>query len=131
MFHGGGPFKIFMKFVQIQNLTKPLKLPIEAGYCSSFLCQLRGLTFRSHIQPSEGLLLVQKRDSRLDSSIHMMFVWTDLAVVWINEALEVVDKRLAKKWVPGYIPAAPARYVLELSPDRLLDFDIGDRIEFR
>ena len=118
-----------MKFIDILNLTQSLPLPIKAGYCSSFLCQLRGLTFRKKINPDEGLLLVQKRDSRLDSSIHMMFVWTDLAVIWINDSMEVVDKRLARKWHPAYIPIAPARFVLELAPERLSDFNIGDRIE--
>ena len=118
-----------MKYVEIKNLTNPLLHPIQAGYCSSFICQLRGWTFRHKIQLEEGLLLVQKRDSRLDSSIHMMFVWTDLAVVWINNGNEVVDTRLAKKWRPGYISSAPARYVLELAPERLAEFTVGDKIK--
>ena len=117
-----------MKFVEIENITRPLQYPIRAGYCSSFLCQLRGLTFRRQVQSNEGLLLVQKRDSRLDSSIHMMFVWTDLAVIWINAHMEVVDTRLAVKWHLGYISAAPAMYVLEMAPERLPDFNIGDKI---
>ena len=118
-----------MKFVEIENLTRPLDNPIRAGYCSSFLCQLRGLTFRHHIQFEEGLLLVQKRDSRIDSSIHMMFVWTDLAVVWINNNMEVVDTKLALQWHLGYFPSAPARYVLEMAPKRLSDFMVGEKIK--
>lgn len=118
-----------MKFVEISNLTRPLPYPINAGYCSSFLCQLRGFTFRHQIDPTEGLLLVQKRDSRIDTSIHMMFVWTDLAVIWINDAMKVVDTRLALKWHLGYISSAPARYVLEMAPERLQDFKLGDDIK--
>lgn len=117
-----------MKIVEIHNLTRPLTAPLRAGYCSSFLCQLRGLTFRKQVGLEEGLLLVQNHDSRLEASIHMFFVWTDLAVVWINQALQVVDLRLAQKWRPAYVPAAPARYVLEMAPGRLPEFNLEDRI---
>ncbi len=82
------------------------------------------------IDPQEGLLLVQHRDSRLDSSIHMMFVWTDLAVAWINSAMDVVDVRLARQWRPAYIASRPACYVLEMAPQRLAEFQVGDRLRF-
>ncbi len=52
----------------------------------------------------------------------------DLAVFWINSELQVVDKVLAKSWRPAYVPCRPARYVLELHPDHLLDYEIGDKV---
>jgi hypothetical protein len=118
-----------MQQVIIRNLNRPQTRLITARYCASFLCQLRGLTFRRRLPPDQGLLLVQARDSRLDSAIHMMFVWMDLAVVWINSAGEVVDVKLALRWRPAYIPKRPARYVLELVPERLNDFGVGDRVQ--
>ena len=90
-----------------------------------------GLTFRSDLPRDEGLLLVGKRDSRLDSSIHMFFVPFDLSVVWINSAMQVVDKVLARSWRPAYFSKKPARYVLELHPERWGDFEIGDTVEFK
>jgi uncharacterized membrane protein (UPF0127 family) len=118
-----------MQQVTIRNLNRPQVQPITARYCASFLCQLRGLTFRRHLPSDQGLLLVQARDSRLDSAIHMMFVWMDLAVVWINSAGEVVDVKLALRWRPAYISKRPARYVLELVPERLNDFSVGDQVQ--
>ncbi len=73
-------------------------------------------------------MLVQARDSRLDSSIHMMFVWFDLAIVWIDQSNQVVDVCLAKSWSPAYLPKRPARYVLEITPERMNDFQVGDRV---
>lgn len=116
--------------VLVHNLTRPNTHPIQAHYCSSFICRLRGLTFRRSLPSGDGLLLVQSRDSRVDSSIHMLFVWIDLAIVWINNAQQVVDVQLARRWRPAYLPARPARYVLELSPERLDDFQIGDQLQF-
>jgi uncharacterized membrane protein (UPF0127 family) len=115
----------------IQNLNKKIKDPPRVGYCSSFLCRLRGLMFRSHLGLNEGLLLVERRDSRVDTSIHMFFVPFDLAVFWINSEMTVVDKVIAKSWHPAYLPKAGARYTLEIHPDRFGDYEIGDKVEFK
>jgi len=119
-----------MKYVIVHNLDQPQVQPVVAIYCDSFLCQLRGLTFRRHISPHRGLLLVGKRDSRLESSIHMMFVWIDLAVAWINSDRQVVDVRLARRWRPAYLPRHSARFVLEMNASRLDNFHIGDKVRF-
>ncbi len=120
-----------MKTNSIENKDQPLPAPLKAIYCNSFLCRLRGLMFRSELAKNEGLLLVEARDSRVDTSIHMLFVFMDLAVIWINSQNVVVDSVLARAWHPFYAPHQPARYTLEIHPDRLKEFKIGDRIEFK
>ena len=117
--------------IYINNLTKPIEHPALVGYCDSFLCKLRGLMFRPRLSPDEGLLLVEKRDSRLDASIHMFFVPFDLAVFWIHSDMTVVDRVIAKSWKPAYFPKAAAKYTLEIHPDRFEDYEIGDKVEFK
>jgi uncharacterized membrane protein (UPF0127 family) len=119
-----------MKTIQIENKNQPLPSPLHAINCDSFLCRLRGLMFRSNLASGEGLLLVEARNSRLDSAIHMLFVFMDLAVIWINSENIVVDIVLARAWHPVYAPRQPAKYILEIHPDRLAEFKIGDRVEF-
>ena len=87
--------------------------------------------FRPRLSPDEGVLLVETRDSRLDTSIHMFFVSFDLAVFWINSDMTVVDKVIAKSWRPAYAPKENARYTLEIHPDRWGDYEIGDKVEFK
>jgi uncharacterized membrane protein (UPF0127 family) len=119
-----------MRNVTIQNLDQPLTSSLEAIYCDSFLCRLRGLTFRRTLRMDQGLLLVQGRDSRVDASIHMLGVFMDLAVIWINNAGQVVDTCLARRWRPAYVPKQPSRFILEINPHRLSDFKVGDRVRF-
>jgi uncharacterized membrane protein (UPF0127 family) len=116
--------------IKITNLTSNSLSPIQVKYCTGFFERLRGFTFRKKLAIDEGLILVEKRDSRLDTSIHMLFVWTDLAVFWINSQLTIVDKTLAKSWHPYYASRSPARYVLELHPSQMEVFQIGDQLEF-
>jgi uncharacterized membrane protein (UPF0127 family) len=114
----------------LHNRSNPTIKPVQAKWCESFLSKLRGYTFRHSLNQDEGLLLVERRDSRVDTSIHMMFVWTDLAVIWINSRNEVVDTILAKSWRPFYASAKPARYILEIHPGRFGEFKPGDIVDF-
>ena len=117
--------------ITVQNLSRKLDQPAVVGYCDSFIYKLRGLMFRSRLALDEGLLLVEKRNSRLDTSIHMFFVPFDLAVFWINSDMMVVDKVIAKSWKPAYFPKADAQYTLEIHPTRWADYEIGDKVEFK
>lgn len=117
--------------IYVHNLTTPIQNPARVGFCDTFLCKLRGLMFRSRLFLDEGLLLVEKQDSRLDTSIHMLFVPFDLAVIWINNDMTVVDKVIAKSWRPAYFPKTEARYTLEIHPDRWEDYQIGNKVEFK
>ncbi|MEK6223217.1 MAG: DUF192 domain-containing protein [Chloroflexota bacterium] len=119
-----------MKIINISNLTNPLSSSLNATYCESFGCKLRGLTFRKSLPMDNGLLLVEKEDSRLSSAIHMAGVFFDLGIVWINNAMQVVDKGLARKWVGLLAPKSPARFTLEIVPGRIEEFNIGDEIRF-
>ena len=119
------------KFITIENQSRKLTSLPRIKYCDTFLTQLRGFTFHPHLTLDEGLLLVGMRDSRLDSSIHMLFVSFDLAVFWINSEMKVVDKVIAKSWRLAYFSKQPARYVLEIHPDRFNDYEIGDTVQFR
>jgi uncharacterized membrane protein (UPF0127 family) len=119
------------KTITIENKNRMIQGALLIKYCDTFLSQLRGLSFRSHLAREEGLILVGTRDSRIDSSIHMLFVPFDLSVIWINSNMQVADKVLAKSWRPAYFSKQPAKYVLEIHPERWGDFEIGDRIEFK
>lgn len=116
--------------ITIRNLSNPTITPIRGKWCQSFRARLQGFTFRSSLGYDEGLVLVETRDSRIDTSIHMLFVWTDLAVAWVNSQDIVVDTVLAKAWRPFYGPSKPARYVIEYHPARHGDLQPGDHIAF-
>jgi uncharacterized membrane protein (UPF0127 family) len=77
-----------------------------------------------------GIVLVGKRDSRRDAAIHMFFMRMDLAVVWVDHTYRVVDVQLARRWRPAYTPQKPARFILELAPEWLQAFRVGDQLHF-
>jgi len=103
-------------------------LPLRVRRCDTFLCRLRGLTFRRSLAPDEGLLFVEAKESRVATAIHMFFVFFPIGVAWLSADGTVVDKVLAKPFRPYYAPQAPAQYYLE-APPTLLDWvQVGDRL---
>ncbi len=117
--------------VIIQNLSRPNSPTIQASYCDSFLSRFRGLMFRRELPEGSGVLLVGQKQSRMDSSIHMLFMWMDLKVVWLDSDRKVVDVQIAKRWQLACFPIRPARYVLEISQPNRAVFEIGDQVIFK
>lgn len=117
------------RWVRVHNFNSGNSLLVRARWCDSFLCRLRGLTFRSEIPEGEGLILVERSEGRMNTSIHMLFVFFSISVFWVNSDGVVVDRTLAKPW-GFYAPKHAAQYILEASPRILDEVQIGDQLEF-
>jgi len=114
----------------VWNETRGERLLEHVRRCASFLCRLRGLTFRRSLGDEEGLLLVGNRESRADTAIHMFFVFFPIAAIWLDQNGHAVDAKLARPFRPLYVPRVPARDVLEGPPTLLERVRVGDRLRF-
>lgn len=99
-------------------------------WCQSYWCKFKGLMLRKELPEDEGLLFVYGRESKMDTSIHMMFMRFSIATIWLDANQVVVDKVLAKPWRPAYAPQKPAQYFIEATPALLDRVKIGDRLLF-
>ena len=102
----------------------------HVNWCDSFGGKLLGLMFRKSLGESEGLLMVEPRASKINTSIHMLFMNFAIATIWLDGDLQVVDKVMAKPWRLAYVPAKPAMYTLETLPEILDKVEIGDKLAF-
>lgn len=118
-----------MKTVQIIKSQTPSS-EVNVKLCNTFFSKLKGLMFTKNLNEDSGALLVEESESKINSSIHMLFVYDDLTVLWLDKNKVVVDKVLAKKWFPYYFPKKPAQYVLELHASKFSEYQIGDALNF-
>jgi uncharacterized membrane protein (UPF0127 family) len=118
------------KFVRIINLNNNEILIEKGRWCNSAWSRLVGFQFRRKLRPGEALILVYPRDSIRSTSIHMFFVGMSLGVFWINCQGLVTSAQHAKPWRPYYASPAPARYVLETSPEMLEKIRPGEILNF-
>ncbi len=102
----------------------------RARWCDTFTNKLRGFMLRRELATGEGLILVENRESRLNTAIHMLFVFFSLGVLWVDDGGRVVDSVVAQPWRLSYTPQAPARYVIEGHPQIIDHVAIGDYVRF-
>ena len=100
--------------------------PLHVSICEDFFSRLKGLMFQHDIRRNEGLLFINHSENRMDAAIHMFFMNFDIAVFWINNKNMVVDKSIAKKWHPFYIPRYNARVIFETHKENIDLLAIGD-----
>ncbi len=117
------------RWVVVRNRSRGGLTVARARWCSSFLCKLRGLSLRRSLPAETGLILVESRDGRWTTSIHMFGMLFAIGVVWIDGQGIVVDTRRASPW-RVYFPAAPACFTLEGSPEILDRAAVGEVLEF-
>jgi uncharacterized membrane protein (UPF0127 family) len=116
--------------MQLINLSKPGK-PINIVICTSFISKFKGLMFQPGLDEQEGIALVSDSSSIVNSSIHMFFMNFDIAVIWLDSSMHVIDKTIAQKWHPYYAPKNPAQYTIELHPLKINDFNKNDQVQFK
>jgi hypothetical protein len=108
--------------------SEPNEAVVHVKYCDSFWQKFRGLMFTRELSPDEGIIMVEDAENKLNTTIHMFFMFFDITVLWLDQDLVIVDKVLAKKWRPYYAPKAPAQYVVELHASRFEDFAVGEKL---
>jgi uncharacterized membrane protein (UPF0127 family) len=116
-----------LKTVKLRKSSAPLTV-VNVKYCDTFWSKLIGLMFSKELNPDHGIILVEDNESRINTSIHMMFMNYDLTILWLDAELVIVDKVLARKWVPFYIPKKLAKFVVELHRSKISDYLIGDKL---
>lgn len=84
--------------------------------------------FKRYLGTEEGIILAERRESRLNTAIHMLFMNFDITVLWLDQNMVVVDKTLAKKWRLFYVPKKPAQFVVELHPLKYDNYAVGDKL---
>lgn len=117
-------------YVKVMKRDTGQVLIESARWCESRFCRLMGLQFRRNLKSGEALILVMPRESISLTSIHMLFVFFSIAAVWVNDKGQVTSTQLAKPWRPYYASPAPARYVIETTPDFLDQISVGDEVDF-
>lgn len=101
---------------------------LHAVIADTFFSKLAGLMFRKMIPVDTCLILSERYESIINTSIHMLFMRFDIGVVWLSKDLSIVDKKIAKKWRLAYFSRFPAQHVIELHPTQLENFSVGDKL---
>ena len=114
----------------IINETKGKVWQGRVEVADTFLKRFRGLMLVGNV--NYALVFVLPVESRLNASIHMFFMLSDIDVIWLDSAKRVVDFKTARKW-HVYTPKKPAKYIIEgpVGLIKVLDIGEGDLISWQ
>ena len=116
----------------VKIINKHIVLAEKARYLDNFLFKARGLMFSKPLRGGSGLVLVADNEGVLETTIHMLFVFFPIDVVWLNSKKIVVDiKRGVSPFTLNLAPQKSAKYVLELPKGASKSTKVGDKILFR
>ena len=114
------------------NRSLNKKIGLEVRLADSFFKRLKGVMFESKLD--YALLFPFARESRMEASIHMLFVFTAIDVVYLDKAKKVVDLRAGlRPWTLNYTPKKPASFLLELPPGTIKKsgLKLGQKLDWR
>ncbi len=99
----------------ILNSGKKRVLCKKTVLADSYFKRLRGLMFSKKNSFDHALIFPLESESRVGSSIHMMFVFFPIDVLWLDSEKRIVDMREGlEPWTPNASPKKPAKYIVEL-----------------
>jgi len=113
----------------IVNETKGRAWRGRVELADTFFKRFKGLMLTGNVDYS--LVFILPVESRLNASIHTLFMLSDIDVIWLDSSRRAVDFRRAKRW-RVYAPKKPAKYIIEgpVGLIRTLDVEEGDLIDW-
>ncbi len=92
--------------------------------------RMKGLMFEDIRKFNYALIFEFPSESRVGCSIHMIFVFFPIDIVFLNKNKEVVDKITLNPFTPNYTPKKAAKYVIELPNGNAKKIKIGSKISW-
>jgi len=92
--------------------------------------RMRGLMFEDKNKFNYALVFEFPKESQLGTSLHMLFVFFPIDVLFLDKNGVVVDKAALLPFTPNYTPKKPAKYVIELPKGKASGIKVGQKVEW-
>jgi hypothetical protein len=99
-------------------------------FAKTFFEKFKGLMLESEKNFDYALIFVLGSETRIGASVHMLFVFFPIDIIFLDENKKVVDKASLKPWVLNYTPKKPAKYLIEMPKSMGNKIKIGDKLEW-
>ena len=90
----------------------------------------KGLMFEDKKKFDYALIFDFPIESKIGTSLHMIFVFFPIDVLFLNKEKKVVDKVTLPPFQPNYTPRKAAKYVIEMPQGKAKTVKIGNKIEW-
>jgi uncharacterized membrane protein (UPF0127 family) len=102
----------------------------KVRFASNTWERTKGLMFEKEKNFDYALVFSFPAESRIGTSLHMLFVFFPVDVIFLNKNKEVVDKAVLEPFTPNYTPKKAAKYVIEMPKGKTKGIKIGQKINW-
>ncbi len=102
----------------------------KVKFAISFFEKFKGLMFEKKENFDYALVFFLKKNTKLGASVHMLFVFFPICILYLGENKKVVEKAVLEPWTFNYTPKKPAKYFIELPVKFSGKIKIGDKISW-
>ena len=89
-----------------------------------------GLMFEKAENFDYALVFTLPREGRIGASVHMMFVFFPIDIVFLDSQKKVVDKAALHPWMLNYTPKKAAKYFIELPQGKARKISVGNSLKW-
>ncbi len=107
---------------------KPLVTNVRVADTSS--TRARGLMFKAENNFDYALVFEWKKLGRATRSLHMLFVFFEIGVLFLDEKKRVVEKAVLKPWRLNYTPRHACQTIIVLPKELISKVKIGDKLQW-
>lgn len=112
------------------NKTKKVKIIERVRIADSLFKRFKGLMFEKKKNFGFALVFPLEKESTLEASIHMLFVFFPIDVLWLDKNKKVVDKKTMGPFCLNCTPKEPSRFIIELPCGKAEKISVGDFLEW-
>ena len=98
----------------------------KVKFASTQWQRTKGLMFEDVKRFDYALVFDFEKESKLMSSLHMIFVFFPIDVLFLDKSRKVVDKVTLEPFTPNYTPKKAAKYVIEMPKGKAKNAKIGN-----
>ncbi|MFH1895770.1 MAG: DUF192 domain-containing protein [archaeon] len=115
----------------LYNRTSKKTVIEKTRIAKTFFERFKGLMFSA--KPDYALIFELEKEGKINASIHMLFVFYPIDVVYLDSRKKVVDIKLGfKPFELNYTPKKPAKYFIEF-PTGIIEnkISLNDKLEWQ
>ncbi len=113
----------------LYNVTQKKKIIGKTKIAETLFSKALGLMFYPK-RHDFALIFTFFTESRILTTVHMLFVFFPLDVLFLNSEKKVVDKKTLKPFTLSYSPKKAAKYFIELPEKKASGVKIGDKLKW-
>ncbi|HPM86176.1 MAG: DUF192 domain-containing protein [Candidatus ainarchaeum sp.] len=99
-------------------------------FARTTLERTKGLMFEDKKKFDYALVFEFPVESKVRSSLHMIFVFFPIDVLFLNKNKVVVDKTTLNPFTPNYTPKKASKYVIEMPKGKARGIKLGQKVDW-